>query len=91
MMVREVIVCLIGLILIGGLIISIVEELDLGSATYFAFITGLTIGYGEITPHTVTGRVVAILIGVIGTIFIGIMVGIATQAIAELQQQEDLR
>ena len=65
---------------------SIVEDLDLGSAMYFAFITGLTIGYGEITPHSPMGRVVAVLIGVVGMVFIGLVVGIATRSLTDLQQ-----
>ncbi len=88
MLVREVLLCLIGLILIGGIVFAFVEDLDFSSSIYFAFITGLTIGYGEITPQTPIGRVVAVLIGVIGMIFIGLTVGIATRALNDLQQMK---
>ena len=66
-------------------IISFVERIDLSSSIYFACITGLTIGYGEIVPQTHLGPVVAVLIGVIGMVFIGLIVGIAARALADVQ------
>ena len=86
MLVGEVLVCLIGLVLIGGVIFSIIEDLDLSTGIYFACITGLTIGYGEIVPTTPLGRVVAVLIGVIGMVFIGLIIGIAARALGDVQQ-----
>jgi hypothetical protein len=56
MLVGEVLACLIGLILSGGVIFSFVEDIDLRLALYFACITGLTIGYGEVVPTTPMGR-----------------------------------
>jgi len=76
-------VCLLVLICIGGVLISYFEEMRLFDALYFAFITGLAIGYGDITPETTLGRVVAIAIGVVGLVFIGLIVAIATYALEE--------
>ena len=50
---------------------------------YFSFVTGLTIGYGEIVAKTVLGRVVALLIGLIGIIFTGMVVAVAVRAVQE--------
>lgn len=86
-MVREVMVCLIALLLTGGIIISLVEKLEIGKAIYFAFVTGLTIGYGDITPETTIGRIVAILIGLTGMVFMGIVVGIATRSLADMHTE----
>jgi hypothetical protein len=34
-----------------GLLIGLIEGWSVGDAVYFAFITGLTIGYGDIVPR----------------------------------------
>jgi len=79
--VRSVIFAQIALMLIGATIIAFVEKMPFGDALYFSFVTGLTIGYGEIVVKTFLGRVVAILIGLIGIIFTGMVVAIAVRAL----------
>jgi voltage-gated potassium channel len=84
--VREVLVSLLVLVIIGGFGISVVEKMGLGKAIYFACVTGLTIGYGDITPKTVWGRVLSIVIGLIGLLFTGITVAIANRALRDLAE-----
>ena len=79
--VRSVIFVLIALIVIGATTISFVEKMSFGDALYFSFVTGLTIGYGEIVVKTFLGRVVALLIGLIGIVFTGMVVAIAVRAV----------
>ena len=81
--VRSVILALIALIVIGAVVISFVEKIPFGDSLYFSFVTGLTIGYGEIVAKTVMGRVVALLIGLIGIIFTGMVVAVAVRAVQE--------
>jgi voltage-gated potassium channel len=83
LLVREVLVCLVILIFLHGLLFSFVEGKDVGSSIYFAFITAFTIGYGDIVPATTLGRIVAVLIGLWGTIFVGLVVAINTRALRE--------
>jgi len=66
---------------IGALVIASVEKMPIGDALYFSFVTGLTIGYGEIVAKTVLGRLVALLIGLIGIVFTGMVVAIAVRAV----------
>jgi len=66
---------------IGGLIFSWVENIHYIESIYFAFITGFTVGYGDVVPHTHVGRLVSVLISFIGILFTGIMVGISTTAV----------
>jgi hypothetical protein len=82
--VREILVSLLLLILAGGLTVSWVEGESLGRSIYFACITGLTIGYGDITPKTGWGMTVSVAIGFIGMIFTGITIAVATRALADL-------
>lgn len=79
--VRSVIFAQIMLMVIGATIIAFLEKMPFGDALYFSFVTGLTIGYGEIVVKTFLGRMVAILIGLIGIIFTGMVVAIAVRAL----------
>lgn len=85
---RGVLVTLILLLISGGLVISRLEGIPLGDAIYFAFVTGLTIGYGDISPATPLGRLISILIGLIGMIFTGVTVAIATRALTDAVREE---
>jgi hypothetical protein len=89
--IREVIVSLILLIVLGGVTISQVEDIPLGEAVYFAFITGLSIGYGDISPSTGWGRLISVSIGLVGMLFVGISVAIATRALADVARQQSNR
>ncbi len=60
-------------------------------ALYFGTITALTIGYGDITPLTNMGKVIAVTMGLMGVLNTGIIVAIALQAMrvtydAEIEQ-----
>lgn len=82
--VREVFFGLIALVILGGVLISQVEGKPISESIYFACITGLTIGYGDITPTTTLGRIISVAIGLIGIVFTGITVAVATRAFAEV-------
>jgi voltage-gated potassium channel len=83
MKVRATIVSLLLLIVLGGCAIARVEGIKLGNAIYFAFITGLSIGYGDIHPETSLGKIVSVAIGLIGILFVGLTVAIATRALRD--------
>ena len=63
-----------------GLLIGFVEGWSVGDAIYFTFITGLTIGYGDIVPRQALARVLAIGIGVSGLFLTGVIAAIAVHA-----------
>ena len=87
--VRGVIGGQIGLVVLAAWAISWVEKLPFGEALYFSFITGLTIGYGDISPATPAGRVISILIGLVGILFTGIVVAIAVKALQMSWQESE--
>ncbi|TWT79448.1 pH-gated potassium channel KcsA [Planctomycetes bacterium CA13] len=81
--VREVLFGLLLIIMLCGIAISYIERMDLGEAIYFAFVTGLSVGYGDIVPVTLGGRILSVLVGLIGVVFTGLVVAIATRALAD--------
>ena len=58
------------------------EDQTLGNAIYFTLITGMTVGYGDITPATPIGKAASVAIAIVGVITAGIYVAIATRAVA---------
>lgn len=47
---------------------------------YWSFITATTIGYGDLRPTKVSSRIMAIIIGLLGLTFTGILIAIAVHA-----------
>lgn len=86
-LVRHVLAGLFVLLLIGAGVIAIAEGMNYGKALYLTAITGLTVGYGDVAPATVVGRIVSVLIGLIGLIYFGIVVAVATSALRHLVEE----
>jgi hypothetical protein len=63
-----------------GLLTGFVEGWSLGDAVYFAFITGLTIGYGDLVPRQTLTRALAIGIGFFGLFVTALIAAIAVYA-----------
>jgi hypothetical protein len=71
----------LGWFVVGGIIISLVEKMRFPDALYFAFITGLTVGYGDISPNTIIGRITAVLLAIVGIMLSGLIVAACVQAV----------
>ena len=63
-----------------GVLTGFLEGWPLGDAVYFTFITGLTIGYGDLVPRQTLTRVLAIGIGYFGLFVTGVIAAIAVHA-----------
>jgi hypothetical protein len=71
------------MVVAGAAAVTLVEKMPFNDTLYFAFVTGLTIGYGDIVPQTPGGRLVALLIGFVGILFTGLMVAVLVFAVRE--------
>jgi voltage-gated potassium channel len=78
----------LALVILDAIVIALVEGISIGNSMYFSFITAFTIGYGDITPITIIGRVLAILMGLLGIIFTGLVVAVATRALVRTIEEE---
>jgi hypothetical protein len=65
-----------------GALIGYVEEWPLGNAAYFTFVTGLTIGYGDLVPSRLITKLMAVLIGFIGILLTGLVAAVGRAGVA---------
>lgn len=86
--VRGVLLALLIGLLLCGVLFALAEDQTIGNALYFTLITAMTVGYGDIVPTTAPGRIISVVIAMIGVVGVGIVVAIATRALA--QAVEDL-
>jgi voltage-gated potassium channel len=70
-------------LVVNAAAIAYFEKMPFADALYFTLITGLTIGYGDIAPVTIGGRVIAILTGLLGILITGLVVAVAVYALKE--------
>src|SRR5213082_516331 len=59
-----------------GLLIGHIEKWKVWDALYFTFVTGLTIGYGDLTPRHIVSRCLAIVIGFSGIVLTGLVAAV---------------
>jgi len=62
-------------VLLGAIGIYIVELHSFGDAIWWSFVTATTVGYGEISPTTIIGRIIASVLMLVGIGFIGMLTG----------------
>ena len=48
---------------------------------YAALITSLTIGYGDMTPIGLYGKIASVVLGIVGMLFVGVIVGATIKAL----------
>jgi voltage-gated potassium channel len=63
----------------------------LGETIYFCAITALTIGYGDVVPTSTFGRIDAILLGILGMVFTGLIVAAAVRGVQETARRASLQ
>ncbi len=64
-----------------GLVIGRIEGWRVTDALYFTFVTGLTIGYGDLAPSHTSSRALALVIGLTGIVLTGLVAAVSVQAL----------
>ena len=70
-----VLLATIGVILAGSVLICITEGMSFTNALWWAFVTATTVGYGDISPKTGIGRIIAVVLMISGISTIGMLTG----------------
>lgn len=58
---------------IGAIGIHLAEGISFGNALWWSFVTISTVGYGDISPHTIIGRIIAGIVMLTGIGFLGML------------------
>lgn len=72
-----------------GLVVGLIEGWSVQESIYFAFVSGLTIGYGDLAPQTLVTRILAIIIGVCGVLLTALVAAVAVKALGTGSVEED--
>jgi len=80
---------LLGIIIALGVVIGLIEGWSVQESIYFAFVSGLTIGYGDLAPKTLLTRMLAILIGVCGVLLTALVAAVAVKALTMVRGDGD--
>ncbi|MCC7486634.1 MAG: two pore domain potassium channel family protein [Burkholderiales bacterium] len=75
---------LLGAIASMGAGVALLERWPLLDGVYFAFVTGLTVGYGDLVPRRTVSRVLAIAIAITGVLLIALLAAIAVRAMESM-------
>ncbi|WP_413627454.1 ion channel [Fructilactobacillus vespulae] len=66
------------IIFIGGITYSIAEKASFGDSIWWAITTSTTVGYGDQSPHTTVGKVIAVVLMMVGISFVGMLTSTIT-------------
>jgi hypothetical protein len=76
------------LIILGlGTVVGLREGWSIQESLYFSLVTGLTIGYGDLSPTTLFTRVLSIVIGMCGVLVTALIAAIAVKALTNVTEQ----
>jgi ion channel len=64
-----------------GFLVGYMEGWSVVDSLYFTFVTGLTIGYGDLVPRLLLSRLLVIVIGFAGIMLSGLVVAMCVQAL----------
>ena len=78
---------LVGAMAATGFVVCELEGWPKGDGVYFAFVSGLTIGYGDLVPRHPVSRLLSVMIGFAGILLIGLVSAVGMRALDSSWQQ----
>jgi voltage-gated potassium channel len=75
------------LILIAGVLMSFFEDMTIPDAIWWAFVTTTTVGYGDISPASASGRIIACILMITGIGLIGSLTSAITTFFMHPQEE----
>ena len=78
----------IVLIAVSSAIMVFAEKMKFSEAIYWSIVTCTTVGYGDISPATSIGRIVAVILMIFGIGLIGTLTGAITTYFTSLKEEE---
>jgi hypothetical protein len=69
------------IVTIAGVAMARFDGLTIEDGVYFAFITALTVGFGDFVPRPRRSRVISILLAMLGMLLLGIVVSVSVHAL----------
>ncbi len=88
--VRDAAVLALVTVLGGGVAFASVEngqDLSAWDGVWWAIVTVTTVGYGDTYPHTTAGRIIAIVVMLVGIGFVAILTAAAAERFVQAQQE----
>lgn len=76
-------------LIIGAVAYSLSEHVSLGESFWWAIATATTVGYGDISPHTIVGKIVALLLMIVGIGIIGMLTSSITTYFVKSDSDKD--
>ena len=66
------------------------EDISFSNALWWSFVTATTVGYGDVIPKTLGGRIIAIFLMIVGIGFVGLLTAtIATFFLTNSKKQKN--
>lgn len=68
---KYVLIASVGIVILGGVLIHFAEGMTFSDGIWWSFVTATTVGYGDLSPSTVYGRIIAMILMLLGIGLIG--------------------